>query len=48
VLNEGQAAWNTAFWVFIIGSTISIVVCAFAWNKEKRMMEERMAAAKAE
>ena len=48
VLNQGHTAWNTAFWVFIIGSTISIIVCAFAWNKEKRMMEERMAAAKAE
>ena len=45
ILNQGDFAWNTAFWIFIIGSTISIAVCAFAWNKEKRMMEERMAAA---
>ena len=48
VLNQGHTAWNTAFWVFIIGSTISIIVCAFAWNKEKRMMEERLATAKTE
>lgn len=43
ILNQGTFAWDTAFWIFIIGSTISIVVCAFAWGKEKRMMEERMA-----
>jgi sugar phosphate permease len=45
ILNQGHFAWNTAFWIFVIGSIISIIVCGIAWNKEKRMMEERMAAA---
>ena len=45
ILNQGHFAWNTAFWIFVIGSIISIIVCGIAWNKEKRMMEERIAAA---
>ena len=46
ILNAGTFAWNTAFWIFVIGSTVSIIVCAFAWGKEKQLMEERMASIK--
>ena len=40
---QSSLGWGATFWVFIIGSTISIIVCAFAWGKEKKLMEERLA-----
>ena len=40
-----HSGWNATFWVFIIGGIAATLICGIAWGKEKKMMEERMAAA---
>ena len=42
---ESSWGWNATFWVFVGGALLAAVICAISWNKEKRMMEERIAAA---
>lgn len=42
---QSSWGWDATFWVFIIGGLTAAVICAISWGKEKRMMEERMAAA---
>lgn len=42
---QSSYGWNATFWVFIIGAILAATICTVAWGKEKRMMEERIAAA---
>ena len=42
---QSSLGWNATFWVFIAGALLAAVICAISWGKEKRMMEERIAAA---
>ena len=42
---QSSLGWNATFWVFIVGALLAAVICAISWGKEKRMMEERIAAA---
>ncbi len=43
---QSSLGWNATFWVFTIGAILAAVICLISWGKEKRMMEERIAAAK--
>lgn len=42
---QSSLGWNATFWVFVVGALLAAVICAVSWGKEKRMMEERIAAA---
>ena len=42
---QSSLGWNATFWVFVVGALLAAVICAISWGKEKRMMEERIAAA---
>lgn len=43
---QSSLGWDATFWVFTIGALLAAVICLTSWGKEKRMMEERIAAAK--
>lgn len=42
---QSSLGWNATFWVFVVGALLAALICAISWGKEKRMMEERIAAA---
>lgn len=42
---QSSLGWNATFWVFVVGALLAAVICLVSWSKEKRMMEERLAAA---
>ena len=41
---QSSWGWNATFWIFTIGALAAAVICAISWGKEKKIMEERMAA----
>lgn len=41
---QSSWGWNATFWIFTIGALVAAVICAISWGKEKKIMEERMAA----
>jgi OPA family glycerol-3-phosphate transporter-like MFS transporter len=45
---DSSLGWNFTFVCFFATSIIAAVICVIAWGKEKRMMDERLAAAKSE
>ncbi len=42
---QSSYGWNATFWIFTIGAILAAAICVVAWGKEKRMMEQRIAAA---
>ena len=42
---QSSLGWNATFWVFVVGALFAAVICAISWGKEKKIMEERIAAA---
>ena len=48
IVKSGSNGWNLTFAGFFIASIIATVICFMAMGKEKKMFEERLAAAKAE
>ena len=42
---QSSLGWDATFWVFTTGAILAAVICLTSWGKEKRMMEERIAAA---
>ena len=42
---QSSLGWDATFWVFTIGALLAAGICLASWGKEKRMMEERLAAA---
>ena len=48
IVESGSNGWNLTFAGFFIASIIATVICFMAMGKEKKMFEERLAAAKAE
>ncbi len=45
---DSSLGWDFTFECFLATSFIAAIICIVAWGKEKRMLEERLAAAKAE
>lgn len=43
---ESSLGWDTVFEIFVLTSLLAAILCMVAWGKEKRMMEERIRAAK--
>ena len=48
IVDSGSNGWTLTFAGFFIASIIATVICFMAMGKEKKMFEERLAAAKAE
>ena len=48
VIENGETGWNLTFIGFFAASIIAGIICFMAMGKEKKMFEERLAAAKAE
>lgn len=48
IVDSGDNGWELTFIGFFIASIIAALICTISWGKEKRMFEERIAAAKAE
>ena len=48
IVESGSNGWTLTFAGFFIASIIATVICFMAMGKEKKMFEERLAAAKAE
>ena len=42
---QSSLGWNATFWALVVGALLAAVICLVSWGKEKRMMEERLAAA---
>ena len=42
---QSSLGWNATFWALVVGALLAAVICLVSWSKEKRMMEERLAAA---
>ena len=48
IVQSGVSGWEIVSIGFFAASVISALICAVSWGKEKKMFEERLAAAKAE
>ena len=48
IVESGANGWDLTFTGFFVASVIAAVICLLAMGKEKKMFEERIAAAKAE
>ena len=48
IVEQGASGWEITSIGFFVASIVSAVICAISWGQEKRMFEERLAAAKAE
>ena len=48
IVEQGASGWEMTSIGFFVASIVSAVICAISWGQEKRMFEERLAAAKAE
>ena len=48
VIENGETGWELTFIGFFAASVIAAIICFIAMGKEKKMFEERIAAAKAE
>ena len=48
IVESGPNGWNLTFIGFFVASVIATVICLMAMGKEKKMFEERIAAAKSE
>jgi OPA family glycerol-3-phosphate transporter-like MFS transporter len=48
IVQIGDKGWELTFIGFFAASLISAFICAISWGKEKKMMDERIAAAEAD
>lgn len=39
---SSSLGWDFTFWMFMVACILAVVICAVAWGKEKKIMDERL------